>query len=145
MDSQKSALLNILLEDSSSDESSSDEFEVQELFINILPCLTNERENIPKVTNFMGEVVSNYSDIEVSRWTAQIIYVFININLFQFKKNFRVDRKNCIKLSDDFEGSAFCPKATGRGGRPEFPKDQYVPLFLWWVHLFNIAMLIIIQ
>ena len=65
MDSRKSALLYIILEDTSSDESSSDELEVQELLISLLPYINNERENIPKVTYFMEKVVSNYSDIEV--------------------------------------------------------------------------------
>lgn len=73
----------------------------------------NQRDDVPKVTEFIDGVVRRFDD-------------------FQFRKHFRVPRKVCCSVIAEYESSRFYYKATGRGPYTQKTAEEHVLSFLWF-------------
>ncbi|KAH9367499.1 hypothetical protein HPB48_022122 [Haemaphysalis longicornis] len=71
----------------------------------------NQRDDVPKVRDFVDGVVSRFDD-------------------FEFRKHFRVPRKVCYSVIAEYESSRFYYKTTGRGPYTQKTAEEHVLSFL---------------
>ncbi|KAH6946366.1 hypothetical protein HPB50_013125 [Hyalomma asiaticum] len=99
------------LADECLDASSSDDDD-RHIYAHKFAQLFAEPIVVPKVQGYVRNVVSNYSDKQVS--------------------NFRLARSACYELIKQFEASEFYPSDRHHGGVPVKTPEEYILSFLWY-------------
>ncbi|XP_031342991.1 putative nuclease HARBI1 [Photinus pyralis] len=97
------AVLCLAILSSSSSSSEDEEF----------VALLKERVKLPKIKNFVDEVLNKLSDD-------------------QFQKYFRLQRTTVQLLINKFQNSKYFPKNDGHGGRVPIPAEVHTYAFLWF-------------
>lgn len=116
------------------DSSSSSDDEDNLLFLAKIFDEVCDTESHAKIRNYIENVVSEYSDADVSKLYILDVSISHLSFVFKFKKHFRLERSTCSELSIMFMESQFCPsqERIQGGGSTIFLAEDYILVFLWF-------------